>query len=63
MTLRVVNLIQNSLIHQLMFCEQLWLLRIIKNSHLDHEVFDPVRSLNLIKVELCLQSVIHLVVW
>lgn len=62
MTLRMVNLIQNSLVNQLMLCEQLWFLRIFKNTHLDHQILDPVGSLNFIEVELSFKGVVNLIV-
>lgn len=61
-TLRVVDLIKQVLVDQLMSSEKLRLLRILKNTNPNQEVLHPVRSLDLIKVELSLESMVNLIV-
>ena len=62
MTVRMINLIYSSFIDKFMGCKKLWLFGIFKDTNFNDEIFLPIRTLNLINIKLCLQSMIHLIV-
>jgi len=62
MTVRMINLIYSSFIDKFMGCKKLWLFGIFKDTNFNEEIFLPIRTLNLINIKLCLQSMIHLIV-
>lgn len=62
MTVCMVYLIYSLFIDKFMSCKKLWLFRIFIDANFNEQVFHPIWTFNLIDIELCFQSMIHLIV-